>query len=246
MRVYLNGTFPTPPREELKRVADDVRAVVAARMGSDPPEGLDVVCYVRRYGPMTKIEWEEKLRTWVYRVGLTVTTRDYARFAYQLGHELGHVLMGTQRTNGPMEIVAVALSLQVLDDMAARWEREPPTAEWRPFAPSFRAYRAEVERQAVSRLPGKVQAAVAAGRWDLVRAHLAAEKSRLLADVEARDLQHLAAMTLMAGGRGTDFRAFKNLAGLTDPPPARDKRFRADLPLDPRRIPYALRGLGIT
>ena len=45
----------------------------------------------------------------------------YAQFAYQLGHELGHVMLGLYRSNGLLEACAIAVSHEILDGLAIRW-----------------------------------------------------------------------------------------------------------------------------
>jgi hypothetical protein len=245
LKVYVNDQFPDEVRLDLRTVAREVAEVVTARMGPAPPEDKPVVCYPRSAGPMTSLGQDARLGLEVYRVGLTVTTREYRRFAYQLGHELGHVMMGARRTNGPIEVVAVALSLVTLGDMAERWQVRAPYPEWQSYADAFRRYRGEVERQVLDRSPREAADPARAGDWDRVGGWLRTQRQRLVGDVEARDLQHLAAMYLLArGGRGAlPFKDYWGLAGITDPPPSRDPRYRSDLPLDPRRIPTALRQL---
>ncbi len=239
MQVELDNTFPDELRPDLQTVSRDVLAVVRGRMGPEPPEPRPVMCYVRLRGPLTESPPDGA----TYRVGLSVTTRDYARLAYQLGHELGHVMMDPRRTNGVIETIATALSLQVLDDLQERWTKRPPYASWRAFAPRFGEYRARVETDALSRLPTDVRGAANARDWRFVTGYLGTRSRELAENADARDLQHLAAMVLI--NNDTPWRQFRNLSALTDPAPARDKRFRDDLPLDLRQAPSALRQIGL-
>jgi hypothetical protein len=50
-----------------------------------------------------------------YRIWLAgVSERDYCKVAYQLSHELGHVMMDPSRDNGAIEMLPVAVSLEAL------------------------------------------------------------------------------------------------------------------------------------
>jgi hypothetical protein len=239
MNVHLDSSFPSDTREDLKAVARDVLEVVRLRMGKEAPVKMPIVCYVRPAGPMTSVASDER----TLRVGLSVTRRDYARLAYQLGHELAHVMMDPRRTNGLIEVVAVAMSLQTLDDIGKRWQHQAPYPEWRPYAKSFPEYRALVEEAALSRMPNEVTDAARCANWGHVARYLASKRRELLQDIEQRDLQHLAAMLLRTNE--VPWKQFWGLSALTDPPPWRDKRYRDDLPLDPRRVPECLRRIGV-
>lgn len=239
MTVHLDASFPPDTREDLKAVARDVLEVVRLRMGKEPPVSKPVVCYVRPEGPMTSVDTDER----TYRVGLSVTKRDYARMGYQLGHELAHVMMDPRRTNGVMEVVAVGLSLQVLDDMALRWRDLAPYPSWRPFARTFSDYRVVVEEQSLAKMPREVGDAVRGRNWSSVAAFLRTRQRDLLGDIEQRDLQHVAAILLRS--QEVPWAKLWGLGALTNPPPWQDKRYRSDLPLDARRSPECLRRLGV-
>lgn len=61
-----------------------------------------------------------------YRIHVNTADHFYGRFVFQLSHELGHLMFEPRRNNGVIEIFAVALSFQVLKDVAKRWQVKPP------------------------------------------------------------------------------------------------------------------------
>ena len=140
-------------------------------------------------------------------------------------------------------IVAVALSLQTLDDLAVRWQNMAPYPDWRSFARSFTDYRLLVEGEALGRMPREVREAVRGRNWSSVAGFLRTRQRELLGDIEQRDLQHVAAMLLRS--QAVPWDKLWGLGALTNPPPWQDKRYRADLPLDARRSPDCLRRLGV-
>lgn len=239
MQLYLESSFPDDVRDDLKVVARDVMVAVQSRMGQRPPEDKPIVCYYRRQGPLTSVA-EDLLS---FRVGLAVDSRDYVRLVYQLGHELCHVMMDPRRSNGLIEVIAVGFSLQILDDMAERWRRKPPVRQWAEYAPQFTSYRERVENLALEKMPADVQELVKAKKWSEVVRYLQLEQRKLLWDIEARDLQHVAAMVLRS--QPVSWERFWGFGSLTDPPPHRDTRFRSDLAVDLQRAPDALRRIGV-
>src|SRR5262249_32262592 len=58
-----------------------------------------------------------------------------------------------------------------------------------------------------------------------------------------RDLQHLAALALLSGP--VKWGGLVGLAAHTDPPPAKDGKFRSDLPVDPKKLPAVVRRIGL-
>jgi len=89
------------------------------------------------------------------RVKLNVEGRHWAQFAFQFGHEMGHVVCGFEEYQNPNawfeETLCEAASLFVLGRMAESWKERPPYPNWKDYAESLRKYREE--RMADSALP---------------------------------------------------------------------------------------------
>jgi len=89
------------------------------------------------------------------RVRLNVEDRRWAQFAFQFGHEMGHIVCGYAEYPNPNkwfeETLCEAASLFVLSRMAETWRTRPPYPHWKDYAASLRKYRDE--RTAVARLP---------------------------------------------------------------------------------------------
>jgi len=89
------------------------------------------------------------------RVKLNVEDRLWAQFAFQFGHEMGHIVCGYADYPNPNkwfeETLCETASLFVLGRMAETWKTRPPYAHWRDYAGSLRTYREE--RIAKARLP---------------------------------------------------------------------------------------------
>jgi len=90
------------------------------------------------------------------RIRLNVDGRHWAQFAFQFGHELGHVYCGNVEYPNPNlwfeETVCEAASLFVLGRMAELWKTRPPYPNWKGYAESLATYRRE--RLDPAKLPG--------------------------------------------------------------------------------------------
>src|SRR5262249_25079215 len=141
-----------------------------------PPAGhRPIVLYHRPAGPLTDSTSDPK----TYRIYLSVTDRDYSRFTYQLAHEYAHVMLDPRRTNGLIETLAVAFSLEVLDAMARRWADKPPFPNWKDYAPEFSKYRRRTEKLHLDRFPAAVQAMAERRAYDELGLYLRHRRSQL-------------------------------------------------------------------
>ena len=81
------------------------------------------------------------------RVKLNVEGTHWAQFAFQFGHEMGHVFCGFADYPNPNlwfeETLCEAASLFVLGRMAETWKTRPPYPNWKDYAPALRKYRDE-------------------------------------------------------------------------------------------------------
>lgn len=91
------------------------------------------------------------------RVKLNVEDRRWAQFAFQFGHEMGHIVCGFEEYPNPNnwfeETLCEAASLFVLGRMAESWNTKPPYANWKDYAKSLKQYRDE--RMEKAKLPEK-------------------------------------------------------------------------------------------
>jgi hypothetical protein len=230
--MSLDASFPEEVRGDLLVVAREVLEVVASRFGADPPAGRrPYVCFVRPEGPITDSTTDDR----AYRIGLSIVDRSYARFVFQLGHELGHVYLDPRRTNGLLETLAVAVSLQALDDLAERWAYAPPHRNWRSYAPAFRSYRERVEAWYLRELPDAVREAARTGHWQDVALYLQYRRVDLDRNATDRALNMLGAMALRT--RSVGWRNFLGLGSRTIPSPDEAGEFRDDLPIETARVP---------
>jgi hypothetical protein len=89
------------------------------------------------------------------RVRLSVEDRQWARFAFQFGHEMGHIICGYADYANPNmwfeETLCEAASLFVLGRMAETWKTRAPYPHWTSYAGALRTYRDE--RTAKAALP---------------------------------------------------------------------------------------------
>jgi hypothetical protein len=149
--IRLDETFPNPVRMDLDIVAKDVAMVVSEIFGStQPPLLAPIVCSLGPPPPRTSLDDWFKPRQ--IRINLTVRDRGYAQFAFQLGHELGHVMIGVYRSNQAFETIATAVSLEVLDRLTTEWQAQSRYPSWANYAMAFRKYREDREVGALDRL----------------------------------------------------------------------------------------------
>ena len=89
------------------------------------------------------------------RVKLNVEGRRWAQFAFQFGHEMGHIVCGFEDYPNPNawfeETVCEVASLFVLGRMAESWKDRPPVPNWKDYAAALRKYRDD--RMAGAALP---------------------------------------------------------------------------------------------
>jgi hypothetical protein len=90
-----------------------------------------------------------------FRVRLDVEGRHWSQFAFQFGHEMGHILCGIVEYENPNlwfeETLCEVASLYVLGRMAESWKAAPPYPNWKDYADSLAKYRHD--RMEKARLP---------------------------------------------------------------------------------------------
>jgi len=101
-----------------------------------------------------------------FNVRLAVRNRQWAQFAFQFAHELGHIVSHYERRGDNKlgaenqwfeEAVGEAASLFVLKRMAESWKDKPPYPNWKGYAPALADYAArrvkEADAPARERMP---------------------------------------------------------------------------------------------
>lgn len=232
--VSLDGSFPPSTRPTLQVLADEVWNIVGELFPRTPPLDLPVNCHFSRAAvPMTRVDGD------AIAIRITASGSYYAQFAFQLGHELGHVMLDPRRSNGIVEAICIAVSYEVLDRIGPRIELSPRLPWLADYAPHFEEYREQDQKSMLSKLPRDVSAMVAQRRWADISAYLREHRSDLAPGSPLeRPTQTLAAIALRA--TSPDYAQFTGVAACTDPSPEQDPRFRI-LPLRPA----CLESLGI-
>jgi hypothetical protein len=125
----------------------------AALWGQAPGKGFPTLEVSRTQGdPVTLFK---RGPSGAIRIMLNVEGRHWSQFAFQFGHEVGHVLCGFADYPNPNlwfeETICEAASLFTLGRMAKAWETAPPYPNWKGYAASLLKYRND--RLVRSKLP---------------------------------------------------------------------------------------------
>ncbi|MBV8881491.1 MAG: hypothetical protein JO332_16110 [Planctomycetaceae bacterium] len=155
LRVDAEGWGDADP-ENIRQV---LRSVGEALLGRIPALKLPPIEVSRSHqGPITLFR---RGPAGEFRVKLDVEGRDWARFAFQFGHELCHVACGGGEGPNPdmwfEESLCELASLMVLGRMAEQWKVRPPYPNWKDYAGSLQKYRDD--RLALEKLPEGVSLA---------------------------------------------------------------------------------------
>lgn len=251
LTISLDSTFPdrNPDgslcRANFETVARDTLEVVQRRFANvNPLDTRPIVCYASSEAvPRTSPTIDPKI-IWI---GLVIPSSrmqalDYSKFAYELAHELGHVMLDAHRTNGVIESICDAISYQALDDLTELWAKKYANfAPWKDFAIQFHRYRVARQNEHLSVYPAEIQSAIRQERWNAVVPYVKEHQKELdknLVEPEGPyglNLRSLNARLLLS--RPVEWRAFRGIGTLTTPSPEQDGHVRFDLPLDLLRTP---------
>lgn len=92
------------------------------------------------------------------RIKLNVEGRQWAQFAYQFAHEIGHVACNYTDDVNPNqwfeETLCEVASLFVLGRMAETWAKNPPYPNWKGYAAALKKYREERIAKTPALTPG--------------------------------------------------------------------------------------------
>jgi hypothetical protein len=218
--VYLDDSFPVSVRPTLQSLADDVWDLIGTMFHNNPPLDLPIhVHYEKSDAPMTSVKDD------MISIRLTSGGAFYAQFAFQLGHELGHVMLDPRRANGLVETICTAVSYEVLDRLVDRVTVSPRLSWITDYAPHFHQYRVQDQKSYMEQFPEDVRAMVAEERWTELGTYLAEHRS----DMESKAAKERATQTLAAvvlRSSPIDWGQFTGFAACTTPSPSERPRFR--------------------
>jgi hypothetical protein len=243
--VYLDESFPETVRPTLQNLADTIWDIVEEMYHGNPP--LDLPIYVHHSdadAPLTTVD--NPGNPTQIRIRIVSGGTYYAQFAFELGHELGHVMLDPRRANGIVEAICDATSYEVLDQLGDRVENAPAYSWLTDYAPHFREYLHNDEDTTLAGFPADVRDMVRQNRWSDLAAYLHQHLSVVDPyQPHERTLQSLAAIALRA--EPVDWGGFTGLAACTNPTPDQDPRFKI-LPITPDcvdRVSDVLRRIGV-
>lgn len=213
--VFLDDSFPEDVRSTLQNLADDVWDIVEEMYHTTPP--VDVPIYVHNSAgevPFTQVERPRNPDA--IRIRISATGTHYAQFAFQLGHELGHVMLDPRRANGTIEAICNATSYEVLARLGERVRSEPGYSWLSDYAPHFREYLKNDEKANLEQFPQDVRDMVKQKRWSEVADYLHAHLSGMdPGQPKERAMQTLGAIALRSGP--VEWGSLAGLAGCTSP-----------------------------
>lgn len=223
--LYLDDSWPDETRPTLQELADDVWDVVGEMFHSSLP--LDLPIRVRQSNsavPMTRVLSNE------INIRITAHGTFYAQFAFQLGHELGHVMLDPRRTDGVVEAIAIAVSYEVLDRIGKKAKDSPAYPWLGDYAKNFKPYRKNDQKIVLEKFPQQIRDMVAHKKWSELSDYLREHRQEMESGHDNdRDVQTLAAISLRSGP--VDWGEFAGVAGCTTPSPADDPSFKV-LPIN--------------
>lgn len=214
--------------------ADDVvRSFVS---GSPPWGGRTILCsHDTNSQSVPYMEWPSPSPEY-YSIKLAnIGARDYCKLAFQLSHEVAHVLMDPSRSNGAIEMIAVAVSWRSSDLLSETWEVSPPYTTWKAFAPEFREYHKRAIAEAFSELPNPIQAAVAVADWEEVARFVRERRDELESNPCNRPLNSLGAWCLLQAG--VPWHEVPGIAGKAQIDERSDGAFHGNAPFRPDDVP---------
>jgi hypothetical protein len=214
---------------DMQMTADGVSEIVEKRFGAKPLLHLPIYCHFEpwRPSPITILSGGQ------IDIYLTVAERRWDQFAFQLGHELGHVMLGPQRTNGIIETICYALSYEVLDALGEKWSSGAfliNRVRFVAYAPNFKIYKENDQRLTMANFPKEIGDLVAKHRWLELSRYLHTHESESedispagAVGQRARNIQALGAIAIRSGA--ITWKSFLGLANCTTPLPKQKPEF---------------------
>ncbi|WP_424363279.1 hypothetical protein [Methylocystis parvus] len=146
--IEMKGSWPEASPEVAARVAARVREIclTGVQLVSDRQPDRIIVDNHQQGSPAIWLHGDQPEAAWII---LDVGPRDWCKLAYQLGHELGHVLCNsweaTARPRPPSqwleEALVEAFSIRGLGMLARNWAERPPFEGDEAFGAAIADYR---------------------------------------------------------------------------------------------------------
>jgi hypothetical protein len=236
LQVIIGETFAPETHNDYLKVAQDVLGIIQTLIPGELPAG---------YMPLNLDTWDigypktivKKDKYQIY-LSIKAEKRPYNQFAYQLGHELGHVMLDPRRSNGMDETLATLISYEVLDQLAKKWVISPPYSNWKDYAVAFTDYRIEDEYEHLNHFDPEVQEMVKSENWQALSAFMKdyiEEQDTNFTSERNRDLNWLG--TLLLRTLPIPWMALQGLAGLTDPSADQEPGYREKLQIVLSKVP---------
>lgn len=246
--IYLDRSFRQDRTiaHDFTLLARDVERIVRGMFdGASPPVNKPIVCWIGSPLPLTDSTSDRRF-IWI-RIALTdqdLKERNYCRFAYQLSHEMGHLYLEPRRSNGLIETLADCITYKTLARLSQLWESEFGNREdIKSYASRFLIYRDMKTAEKMKCLPPEVLEQIRLGRTAEVRSYLEHHTQQLDKTPYTETGLALRAMAAMIFPQEANWKPFVGIAGLTDPSPSLDGRYREGLPTEIDRAPEEVREL---
>ncbi len=245
-RIYLDRSFRQDRSiaHDFTLLARDVERIVRSMFGGvSPPVNKPIVCWLGSPLPLTDSTTYARLIC--IRIALTdedLRARNYCRFAYQLSHEMSHVYLEPRRSNGLIETLADCIAYKTLPRLSQHWESEFANREdIKSYASRFLIYRDMKNADKMKCLPPEVSEQIRLGHTADVRSYLEQHTQELDGSPYTKTGLALRVMAAMILPQETDWKPFVGIAGLTNPSPSLDGRYREGFPTEIDRAPQEVR-----
>lgn len=242
MRVVVANGFPGNVLDTHRiAVANSVARVVHELIPGDPPMGRRSI---ELYHGKPQVLWTTSdYHAPAYRINIDSEGSHFQQFAYQLGHELGHVKFGPARSNHLLEVFAEMVSLATMKRLGRIWQERAPymdtNIDWTKLARTH-AYVTQLAESAARTLPASIREgfinAGAEERIDRLAAIRPQVDNRPIDDKVCRAYQQASAHLILSAKQ----HRWKDLLGIgmqATPPPSECPEYTASLPILPAAIP---------
>lgn len=243
MQVIIANGFPGNVSETNRlAVANSIARVVHKLIPGDPPMGRRLVAVY--YGAPPRVLWANAdFNSAAYRINIDSEGTYFQQFAYQLGHELGHVKFGPGRSNQLLEVFAEMVSLATVKRLGKIWQERPPYKDkninWSKLART-RSYVDTAAQKAYGNLPASIRDgfsdASIAERIDRLTSIRHQVENLPINDKLSRAFQQASAHLILE----TEQHRWKDLLGIglqTVPSPIDNPDYTESLPLLAHAIP---------
>jgi hypothetical protein len=218
-RIVFSDEYEPGLRRNLQAIAEQAWDIVQEKFGGAPPPfDHPLYCHIAKDDlPRTE---PGAYQGWI---GIALVRQPkgqdtkYDEYVYELGHEFGHVMLDPRpgNYNGVIETLCMALSHEVLDKMADKWQKGGEPFPWlHGYGIHFHEFRINTENRWLLGVPEEMRSSVKKGEWGKVRQYLIEHRSELL-DAGNRSTHALGAAALEA--KGIRWKTLHGFAGCKKP-----------------------------